>query len=82
MGNVIKPVIIGGVNIVNIVDKGGGIGVLDVRGETYDEIEGDYDEITVELKVSLKKGEHTEERVYRIPNGKFTGEIVDLGEWI
>lgn len=81
MGNVIKPIIIGGENIVNIVDKGGGIGVLDVRGEPYDETEGDYDEITIELKVSLKKGGNTEERVYQIPNGKFTGEIVALGEW-
>lgn len=57
-------------NIVNKVDTGNGVGVLDLHRETYEEIVDDYDEVTVELKVNLKKGEHTEWRIYQIPNGK------------
>lgn len=69
MGEVIRPIIIGGTNIVTVID---GVGVIDIRQEAYEETDCDFDEVTVELKVSLKKGSHTEERVYPIPNGSFT----------
>lgn len=80
--SIIKPIIVGDQNIVNIVD-GSGVGVIDFCQDTYDRNKCDFDEVTIELKVNLKKGEHTEERIYQIPNGRFeSGDVVDLGDWI
>lgn len=79
---IIFPVIVSGENIVNIVDKDG-VGVLDVRSETYDEVCGDHDEVTVELRVTLKKGAFTEERSYPLPHGRFVpGDMSDPGKWL
>ena len=75
MGDVIKPIIIGDINIVTIVDW---VGVINIRRETYEEIRNDFHdvtELTIELKVNLKKGEHTEERIYQIPNGRFNSDF-------
>ncbi|MBO5163958.1 MAG: WG repeat-containing protein [Ruminococcus sp.] len=79
----IKPIIVNGINIVNIVDDLHGVNVI--KHNDYDEnskTEYDYDNVTVELKITLKKGKHTEERIFPIPNGKFSvGDVCDLGEW-
>lgn len=79
----IKPIIINGKNIVNIVDNLKGVNAVEYIGQNINkEINYDYDEATVELKVKLKKGEQIEERIYQIPNGHFNaGDVCDLSEW-
>jgi len=79
----IKPIIVNGVNIVNIVGDSNGVNALEYIGRgRNNKIKCDYDEITIELKVKLKKGKHIEERCYQIPYGKFTADdVCDYSEW-
>lgn len=82
--NVIMPIIVQGKNIVNIID-----GPDTVYAGSFEEClqqslgeSEEFDEVTVEIKVTLKSETHTEERCYPIPNSTFfPGDTVSLGEW-
>lgn len=63
------PVIVNKCNVINIVDGENGIGVIDSFGNTV--TENEYDEISLEIKVTAKnKKEHIEKNI-EIPKGKF-----------
>lgn len=79
--NVITPIIVQGKNIINITDDSTKVNAGNYEECLLDESEG-FDEVTVEIKVTLKSETHTEERCYPIPNGTFvSGDSVDLWKW-
>lgn len=74
------PVIVNKCNIINIVYGENGIGIIDSFGNTV--IENIYDEITLELKITVKnKNEHIE-KIIDVPNGKYNKECTsDIDNW-
>lgn len=82
--DVIMPIIVQSENVVNIVEKSSKIYACNYKEcaqRRFDEDEG-FDEITVEIKVTLKSEARTEERCYPIPHGTFRpGDVVDYFEW-
>ena len=82
--NVITPIIVQGENIVNIIDNSEGVNAADFKEcirQSFVDNEG-FDEVTVDIRVTLKSETRTEVRYYAIPNGTFfPGDVVDLWEW-
>lgn len=78
------PIIIQGRNVINIVDNSEKVYAGNYKEcfqRPLDENNG-FDEVTVEIKVTLKRGAHTEEHLYPIPHGTFVpGDLLDHLEW-
>ena len=71
--SLIRPVIINGDNIVNIVGDKGGLGVVDFANPGV--IKPGYDRVKLELKVTLENDSRVREEYYPIPNGIFHSDI-------
>lgn len=81
--NMIMPVIVNDRHIITITDEEGiKVGDFD---ESFNQDIGaadGFDEVTVEIKVTLKGKNRTEERYYPLPNGTvIRGEVRELGTW-
>lgn len=75
------PVIVNKHNVMNIIDGENGIGIIDSEGNSI--IENNYDEITVELKITAKNKNERVEKIIKIPNNTFTKDKVSaIGDWI
>ena len=67
--SLIRPVVINGDNIVNIVEDQSGLGIVDFANPTV--IKPKYDKIKLELKVTLEDETRVREEYYPIPGGTF-----------
>ena len=75
------PVIINKHNVMNIIDGEKGIGIIDSEGNSI--IANNYDEITVELKITAKNKNERVEKIIKIPDNTFTKDKVSaIGDWI
>jgi len=71
--SLLRPVIINGDNIVNIVEDSGGLGVVDFANPAV--IKPKYDKIKLELKVTLEDETRVREEYYPIPGGTFVADV-------
>ncbi len=67
--SLLRPVIINGDNILNIVEDSGGLGIVDFANPAV--IKPKYDKIKLELKVTLEDETRVREEYYPIPGGTF-----------
>lgn len=75
-----KPIIICNRNIINICETSDKIGILDIRNKKI--IMPKYDEIKLELKVTMKAGDKERSEIYEIPASTFTPETISpFEEW-
>lgn len=75
------PVIVNKYNVVNIIDGENGMGIIDSKGNRI--IENNYDEITVELKITAKNKNELVEKIIKIPDNNFTKDKISAIEnWI
>ena len=66
---------------MNIIDGENGIGIIDSESNSI--IENNYDEITVELKITAKNKNECVEKIIKTPDNIFTKDKVsDIGDWI
>ena len=81
--HLIKPIIVNGENIVNIVGDQDGINAVEYDGRLfYEYYPCEFEEVTVELRLRLRKGANTEERIIQIPQGRFTPDsFSSIGDW-
>ena len=81
--DVIKPIIVNGRNILTIVGGPDGINAVEYDGRCFHgNIPCEYEEVTVELRLFLRNGAHTEERIIQIPQGRFTPDsFFDFPDW-
>lgn len=78
------PVVVNGLNIVNILKSGTGLKVSELGADFPADIaqEEGFAQVTVEVKVTLESPDRTEERCYPIPDGVFwAGEPRDHFGW-
>lgn len=76
--SLVKPIIINGQNIVGICEKNGKIGTIDVGNRKS--VAPQWEEITVELKVTCKSGTHKTEQTFDVTNIK-AGDVIPPEEW-
>ena len=81
--HVIKPVIVNGRNVVNIVGGPDGLDAVEFDGRCFHApVPCRYEEVAVELRLRLRRGGHTEERILQIPQGRVTtGTFFDFADW-
>ncbi len=81
--DIIKPVIVNGKNVINIVGGPDGIDAVEFDGRWfYESFPCEYDEATIELRLRLRKGTDTEERIIPIPQGRFDkNSFFDFCDW-
>ena len=74
----VKPIIINGENVINISEMNNKLGVLDIRGRKNTIPR--WDEVNVELKITLKSGKDKLEKVFNVTDLK-AGDCVPVEEW-
>lgn len=74
----VKPIIVNGKNIVNISENDNKLGIIDVRNRKS--IVPGWDEVNVELKITLKSGNHKVEEIFNVDDIK-AGDLVPVEEW-
>ena len=75
---IVKPIIVNGKNIVNISESNGKLGIIDFRNGKS--ISPGWDEVKIELKITLKSGNDTISEVFDVSDIK-SGDHVPLKEW-
>lgn len=61
------PVIINGYNVMDVVEMENGIGIIDPLGNAI--TDGEYEEVTLELKITAVNKESRAEKTIPLPNG-------------
>ena len=81
--SVIKPIVVNGKNVLNIVGGPGGIDAVEYDGRFFHEsVPCEYDEASIEIRLRLRKGTDTEERIIPIPQGRFDkNSFFDFCDW-
>lgn len=82
--DLIMPITVNGRNIINILGGKAGLQVSELGEDLPEDISRSigFDEVTVEVKVTLKGRDHIEERCYPIPGGTlFAGDQPDFYCW-
>ena len=83
--DLVKPIVINGHNVLNITEEienqeAVGIGSVDLTNKLI--MKPRYDNIKLELKVTMSNGEETVEKTYEIPNGTLTkSSFVSMEDW-
>lgn len=83
--SLVKPIIVNGRNVLNIIDEVKqeevvGIGSVDLKNKLI--LKPRFDNIKLELKVTMSNESETVEKVYEIPKGTFTKQsFVPMEEW-
>ena len=83
--DLVKPIVINGNNVLNITEEienqeAVGIGSVDLTNKLI--MKPRYDNIKLELKVTMSNGEETIEKTYEIPEGTFTkSSFVPMEDW-
>ncbi len=67
--SLLRPVVVNGDNIINVVEDVGGLGIVDFANPGV--IKPKYDKIKLELKVTLENETRVREEYYPIPGGTF-----------
>ncbi len=70
--SLLRPVVINGDNIINVVEDSGGLGIVDFANPAV--IKPKYNKIKLELKVTLEDETRVREEYYPIPGGVFLAE--------
>ncbi len=70
--SLLRPVVINGDNIINVVEDSGGLGIVDFANPAV--IKPKYGKIKLELKVTLEDETRVREEYYPIPGGVFVAE--------
>ena len=73
-----KPVIVNGVNVVNICCENGKIGTIDEKNKKI--IKPRWDEIKVELKVTYQGGDEQREETFNIADIR-ADDVIPIEEW-
>ena len=69
--SLLRPVVINGDNVLNVVEDNGVLGIVDFANPTV--IKPKYDKVKLELKVTLEDETRVREEYYPIPGGIFVG---------
>ena len=83
--DLVKPIIVNGQNVLNIIEEvknkeAVGIGSVDLKNKLI--LKPRFDNIKLELKVTMSNESETVEKVYEIPNGTFTkSSFVPTEDW-
>ena len=76
--SLVKPIIINGQNIIGICEKNGKLGTIDVGNRKS--VHPQWEEISIELKVTYRKGTHKTEQVYNVADFK-AGDVIPIEQW-
>lgn len=74
----VKPIIVNGENIVNISERNNKLGIIDTHNRKS--IVPQWNEVNVELKITLKSGKDELEKVFNVTEIK-AGDCVPVEEW-
>lgn len=75
------PVIVNNYNVINIVDREKGLGVIDSYGNSI--MENQYNRIKIELKITAVNNEEKTEKAIPIPYIMFeAGKVSDIEKWL
>ena len=78
--DLVKPIIINGQNVLNIIFENNKIGTVDLQNKLI--LKPRFDNIKLELKVTMTSKSEKVEKVYEIQNGTFSkGECVPMEDW-
>ena len=76
--SLVKPIIVNGQNILGVCENDNKLGVIAV-GNRKTEVP-EWDDIKIELKVTLRSGENEKEMTYPIEDFK-AGDVIAVEEW-
>ncbi|MBO5008082.1 MAG: hypothetical protein J6D26_04555 [Clostridia bacterium] len=76
--SLVKPIVINGQNIIGVCERNGKLGTIDVGNRKS--VAPQWEEITVELKVTCKSGTHKREQTFGVTNIK-AGDVIRPEEW-
>lgn len=76
--SLVKPIVINGQNIIGICERNGKLSTIDVGNRKS--VIPQWDEVSLELKVTSKKGKHKIEQVFNVGDFK-AGDVIPIEEW-
>ena len=76
--SLMKPIVINGQNIIGICEGNGKLGTIDVGNRKS--VNSQWEEVSLELKVTCKKGKHKIEQIFNVGDFK-AGDVIPIEEW-